>query len=96
MLGGKTETKEERKRTRTTKQNTSNSSNMVEEVTPQILFLGRLNYLLFLRMLYFKWTHIFKKSFNYLYSVKHKEITDLFLLFCFKVLMVFFYSVCLT
>ena len=33
----KTETKQERKRTRTTKQ--YNSSNLVEEVTPQILFL---------------------------------------------------------
>ena len=33
------ETKEERKRTRTTKQCTSNSSNFVEEVTPQVLFL---------------------------------------------------------
>ena len=36
----RTETKEERKRTRTTKQNTSNSTNLVKEVTPQILFLG--------------------------------------------------------
>ena len=35
----KTETKEERKRTRTTKRCTSNSSNVVEEVTPQILLL---------------------------------------------------------
>ena len=35
----RTETKEERKRTKTTKRYTSNSSNLVEEVTPQILFL---------------------------------------------------------
>ena len=35
----RTETKEERKRTRTTKRYTSNSSNLVEEVTSQILFL---------------------------------------------------------
>ena len=35
----RTETKEERKRTRTTKRSTSNSSNLVEEVTPQIIFL---------------------------------------------------------
>ena len=35
----RTETKEERKRTRTTKRYTSNSLNLVEEVTPQILFL---------------------------------------------------------
>ena len=34
----RTETKEERKRTRTTKQYTSNSLKLVEEVTPQILF----------------------------------------------------------
>ena len=34
-----TETKEERKRTRTTKRYTKNSLRLVEEVTPQILFL---------------------------------------------------------
>ena len=33
------ETKEERKRTRTTKRYTSNSLKLVEEVTPQIIFL---------------------------------------------------------
>ena len=33
------ETKEERKRTRTTKRYASNSLKLVEEVTPQILFL---------------------------------------------------------
>ena len=33
----RTETKGERKRTTTTKQNTSNSSNLAKEVTPQIL-----------------------------------------------------------
>ena len=36
----RTETKGVRKRTTTTKQNTSNSSYLVEEVTPQILSLG--------------------------------------------------------
>ena len=36
----RTETKEERKRTRTTKRYTSNSLKLVEEVTLQILFLG--------------------------------------------------------
>ena len=36
----RTETKGERKRTITTKQNTSNSSYLAEEVTPQILSLG--------------------------------------------------------
>ena len=35
----RTETKEERKRTRTTKRYTSNSLKLVEEVTPQILSL---------------------------------------------------------
>ena len=35
----RTETKEERKRMRTTKRYTSNSLKLVEEVTPQILFL---------------------------------------------------------
>ena len=35
----RTEMKEERKRTRTTKRYTSNSLRLVEEVTPQILFL---------------------------------------------------------
>ena len=35
----RTETKEERKRTRTTKWYTSNSLKLVKEVTPQILFL---------------------------------------------------------
>ena len=35
----RTETKEERKRTRTTKRYTSNSLNLVEEDTPQIHFL---------------------------------------------------------
>ena len=36
----RTETKGERKRMKTTKQNTSNCSNLVEEVTPQTLSLG--------------------------------------------------------
>ena len=35
---GRTETKEERKRTRTTKRYTSNSLKLVQEVNPQILF----------------------------------------------------------
>ena len=50
MPGGpiiETETKEERKRTRTTKQNTSNSSNLVEEFTPQIIYLGTKPFLIF-------------------------------------------------
>ena len=56
----RTKTKQERNRVRTTKQNTSNSSNVVEEVTPQILSWV-LNRLLFSRMRYFKWMRIFKK-----------------------------------
>ena len=43
----RTETKGERKRTTTTKQNTSNSSYLVEEVTPQILSLGTKPFLIF-------------------------------------------------
>ena len=43
----RTETKGERKRTTTTKQNTSNSSYLVEEVTPQILSLGTKPFVIF-------------------------------------------------
>ena len=43
----RTETKGERKRTTTTKQNTSNSSYLVEEVTPQILSLGTKHFAVF-------------------------------------------------
>ena len=43
----RTETKGERKRTTTTKQNTSNRSYLVEEVTPQILSLGTKPFLSF-------------------------------------------------
>ena len=42
-----TETKGERKRTTTTKQNTSNSSYLVEKVTPQILSLGTKPFVIF-------------------------------------------------
>ena len=42
-----TETKGERKRTTTTKQNTSNSSYLVEEVTSQILSLGTKPFVIF-------------------------------------------------
>ena len=54
----RTETIKERKRRRTTKQNTCNSSNLVEQVTPQIIFLGT-KQLSFLRIPYFKWMRIF-------------------------------------
>ena len=43
----RTETKGERKRTTTTKQNTNNSSNLVEEVTPQIPSLGTKLFVIF-------------------------------------------------
>ena len=55
----RTETKGERARTTTTKQNTSNSSYLVEEVNPQILSLGTN---LFVR--YLNWMHIFKRWFT--------------------------------
>ena len=50
MPGGpmtRKETKGERKRTTTTKQNTSNSSYLLEEVTPQILSLGTKPFVIF-------------------------------------------------
>ena len=50
MPGGpkiRTETKGERKGTTTTKQNTSNSLYLVEEVTPQILSLGTKLFVIF-------------------------------------------------
>ena len=43
----RTETKGERKRTITTKQNTSNSSYLAEEVAPQILSLGTKPFVIF-------------------------------------------------
>ena len=61
----RTETKGERKRTATTKQNTINSSYLVQELTPQILS--------------FKLFVIFKKSFNRLFLCSGMKI-DLLLL----------------
>ena len=43
----RTESKGEQKRTITTKQNTSNSSYLVEEVTPQILSMGTKLFVIF-------------------------------------------------
>ena len=43
----RTETKVEQKRTTTTKQNTSHSSYLVEEVTPQIISLGPKPFVIF-------------------------------------------------
>ena len=47
----RTETREERKRKRkkTSKQHTSNSSNLVEEATPQILFLEAKPFVIFMK-----------------------------------------------
>ena len=58
----RTETKGERKRTTTTKQNTSNSSYLVENVTPQILSLGTKPFV------------IFKKLFNRLFLCSGMKI----------------------
>ena len=46
------ETKGERKRTTTTEQNTSNSSYLLEEVTPQILSLGTKPFVIFMDALF--------------------------------------------
>ena len=89
----RTETKGERKRTTTTKQNTSNSSYLVEEGIPQTLSLGTKPFVIFK-----KWFHRFflcsgmKIKFllstginnNCLYSFGHKEKVDLFCTFCYK------------
>ena len=57
------ETKEERKRTRTTKRYTSNSLTLVEEVTRQILFLDTKPFVISTDEI-FKWMHISKKLFS--------------------------------
>ena len=57
MPGGQ---KGERKRTTTTKQNTTNSSYLVEEITPQILSLGTKQFNVFTDAL-FKEDAYFKK-----------------------------------
>ena len=72
----RTETKGERKRTTATKQNTSYSSYLVEEVTPQILSLGS-KPLLSLRMPYLKRTRIFKKWFNRFFPCSGMKIENL-------------------
>ena len=68
----RTETKEERKRTTTTKQNTSNSPYLVPEVTPQILSLDT------------KPFAIFKKRFNrfFLCSGMKIEVRPFLVAFC--------------
>ena len=77
--GRTTETKEERKRTRTTKQYTSNSSNLVGlKKLLHKLFSCTLNRLLFLRMSYFKWMHIFKKWFSRFFLCSGMKLKFLF------------------
>ena len=56
------ETKEERKRTRTTKWYTSNSLKLVEEVTPQIVFLDTKSFVISTDELF--QMHISKKLFS--------------------------------
>ena len=61
----RTETKEERKRTRTTKRYTGNIIAQTRwKKLLQKFFSWTLNRLLFLRMSYFKWMHISKKWFS--------------------------------
>ena len=48
----RTETKGERKRMTTTKQNPSNSSKVVEEVSPKILSLGTKSFAIFMDALF--------------------------------------------
>ena len=74
------ETKEEKKRTRTTKRYTSNSLKLVEDVTPQILLLDPIigPCLLFLRMSYFKWMHISKKLFSRFFFCSGMKLEFLF------------------
>ena len=62
MLEGpmsRTETKGEKKGTTTTKQNTSNSSNLVEEVTPHYSFLGTKPFVIFTDAIFKNWFNRF-------------------------------------
>ena len=72
----RTETKGERKRTTTTKQNTSNSSYLVQEVTPQILSLGTKPFGFFADEL-FKVMRIFKRWFNWFFLCSGMKIENL-------------------
>ena len=72
------ETKEERKRTRTTKLYTSNSLKLVEEVTPQIIFLDTKPFVISTDEL-FKWMHISKKLFSRFFLCSGMKLEFLFL-----------------
>ena len=74
----RTETKEGRKRTTTTKRYTSDSSNLVEEVTPHILFLDTKPFV-FSTISYFKWMHISKRWFSRFFLLFRNE-TRIFIL----------------
>ena len=85
-----TETKGERKKATTTKQNASNSSYLVQEVTPQILSLGTKPFVIFKKWfnrfsVVREWKSIFycqlEVNINHLYSFGHKEKVDLFVCF---------------
>ena len=90
----KTKTNGERKRTTTTKKNTSNSSYLVQEVTPQILSLGTKLFVIFKKWFYrfflcsgmnIEFLCQLELTKNYLFPFGHKEIVDLFVcLFCSK------------
>ena len=71
------ETKEERKRTRTTKRYTSNKSWWKKLLHK--FFSWTLNRLLFLRMSYFKWMHICKKWFSRLFLCSGMKLEFLLL-----------------
>ena len=73
------ETKEERKRTRTTKRYTSNSLKLAGKKLLHKLFSWTLNRLLFLRMSYFKWMHISKKLFSRFFLCSGMKLEFLFL-----------------
>ena len=93
----RTETKGEQKRTTPKKQNTSNSSYLLEEVTLQIVSLCTKPFVIFMDAL-FKVDAYFKRWFNrksnfccqvklnnnYLYSFGHREKVVLFVCFALK------------
>ena len=72
------ETREERKRTRTTKRYTSNSLSWWKKLLHKF-FSWTLNRLLFLRMRYLKWMHISKKLFSRFFLCSGMKLEFLFL-----------------
>ena len=100
----RTETEEERKRTTTTKWYTSNSSNLVEEITPQILSLDTKPFVISVDELFQVGAYFLcsRKKFEFLFSTgiyqSSVSLLNLFSgLFGFNASeQGFFYSVCLT